>query len=191
MSLLGQLVVTLPDFFIEEVIKKHMDGTDRAIFASVSHECREIVKRTGLRQAGQPPHAPLRVIDFVGSIERLAFAKESGCPWQAETCAIVARGGNLDVLIWARKNNCPWGVGTCAWAARGGHMKMLRWARANGCPWDWLTCAWAARGGHLNVLKWAREQDPVCPWNEATCKCAAEGGHAEVLEWAEEHGCPI
>jgi len=35
------------------------------------------------------------------------------------------------VLQWARASGCPWDANTCAWAARGGHLDVLQWARAN------------------------------------------------------------
>jgi hypothetical protein len=67
----------------------------------------------------------LKVDDFVGSVERLAWAKENGCRWGNSRGALVgvwrdsriyrliARGGQLDVLKWAREHGCPlWGGAT-------------------------------------------------------------------------------
>ena len=52
---------------------------------------------------------PLKLCDFVGSVERLAWANSNRvCPWNARTCALIARGGNLEVLQWAREHGCPW-----------------------------------------------------------------------------------
>lgn len=44
-------------------------------------------------------------------------------------------------LQWARENGCPWNADTCAEAARGGHLVVLQWLRANRCEWDEWTCA--------------------------------------------------
>ena len=38
--------------------------------------------------------------NVVGSVERLAWAKENGCPWKVVTCAWAA-------LKWAREHGCP------------------------------------------------------------------------------------
>jgi hypothetical protein len=43
-------------------------------------------------------------------------------------------GGHSELLQWARENGCPWDAETCARAAEGGHLELLRWARENGCP---------------------------------------------------------
>ena len=155
---------------------------------------------------------------FSTSAERLAWAKEKGCRWDARTCAITARGGHLEALRWAREQGCEWDELTCRCAADGGHLEVLKWAREHDCPWgsatchgafesghlevikwarehdcpywpsDDMPCQLAARGGHLEVLRWAREHD--CPWTESTCSAAADGGHLEVLKWAREQDCP-
>ena len=74
--------------------------------------------------------------NFVGSVSRLAWAKERGCPWDARTCAHAAWKGHLEVLHWARANGAPWDAMTCRYAALCGHLEVLQWARANGCPWS-------------------------------------------------------
>jgi hypothetical protein len=56
---------------------------------------------------------PLKLTDFVGSVERLAWAKDNGCPWESKTCAEAAAGGHLEVLQWARGNDCEWNWRTC------------------------------------------------------------------------------
>jgi hypothetical protein len=60
--------------------------------------------------------------------------------------------GHLEMLQWLRANRCPWDEETCALAAEGGQPAVLRWAHANGCPWDHRTCANAAEGGHFELL---------------------------------------
>jgi hypothetical protein len=129
----------------------------------------------------------LQLVDFLGSAERLAWAKANGCPWVARTCETAARGGYLAALQWAWAHACPWTDSTCRAAARGGHLVVLQWALQHGCPHSG-TCFLAASGGHLAVLRWAREHDH--PWCMLTCHAAAMGGHLEVLKWARAHGCP-
>ena len=88
--------------------------------------------------SGLPRAHPLRLKlkDFVGSVERLAWAKENGCPWDERTSAAVAKGGHLEALRWAREHDCPWNEWTCLNAAMHGHLAVLTWAREHLCPWD-------------------------------------------------------
>jgi len=191
--LLGPLI-ELPEVFAAEVLP-HIDPTGRALVARVGRGSRAVVVVSGLPRAGTTVGLPLKIKDFVGSVELLAWAKENGCPWIERTCAMIARHGHLQVLRRARELDCPWDVSTCAAAAEGGHLEVLVWAREHSCPWteDPLSdnldcCALAADGGHLDVLKWLRGHDR--PWDEWTCALAAEGGHLALLKWAREHGCP-
>ena len=50
---------------------------------------------SGSPRAGQGGAAPLTVSEFVGSIARLEWAKDNGCPWESETCEQIAAGGQL------------------------------------------------------------------------------------------------
>jgi len=94
----------------------------------------------GLLRAQTPAAAGaarvFKLVDFLGSAERLAWAKANGCPWVARTCYYAAQGGHLEVLQWARQHGCPSGSTTCSDAARGGHLAVLRWAREHDCPWN-------------------------------------------------------
>jgi len=186
--LLDRLLEDLPEV-VERFVLPGLDPTALALLARVGRGWRAVVVSSGLPRApGITEGWPLRVTQFCGSIERLAWAKANGCPWIEETCALTARGGHLDVLRWAREHHCPWDGRTCAFAAKGGHLDVLQWAREHHCPWHEGTCEYAAVGGHLDVLRWAREHH--CPWTEWTCRSAAEGGHLDVLQWAREHHCP-
>ena len=51
-------------------------------------------------------------------------------------CAYLAGNNYFEVLKWARENGCPWNADTCSSAASGGHLEILKWARENGCPWN-------------------------------------------------------
>jgi len=86
-------------------------------------------------------------VDFLGSADQLAWARDNGCPWEAKTCSLAALRGHLEALQWARDNDCPWDLETCVDAALGGHLEVLRWAREHGCPWNEMT---------LCVRRWGR-----------------------------------
>ena len=174
--LLGPLLDDLSELFEAEVLKQWLNPTDLALLARVGRGCRDAVRSSGMPIAGVKGGAcPLEVKDFVGSLELLAWAKASGCPWNERTCALAAARGHLVVLKWAREHHCPVDEWTCAYAAWGGHLEVLTWAREHDCPWDAVTCSWAAARGHLEALTWARAHH--CPWDEMTCAYAAMGGH--------------
>ena len=111
---------------------------------------REVLGKTVWRVTHQ-------ISDFCTSVERLAWAKASGCPWDARICSVAARSGRLEVLQWAREHHCPWDEGTCYCAALNGHLEVLRWAREQGCPWGRSMCV-AASHNHPQTLAWVRAQ---------------------------------
>ena len=201
--LLGGLLERLPEVLAAEVLPR-LPPTDLAMVARVGPASRAAVMSSGMLRAGENVGLPLKLEQFVGSVERLAWAKANDCPWVARVCTLAAAGGRVGVLRWAREQGCPWkeeeGEETdenfisCALAAWGGHLDVLKWLREHHCPWNEWTCAFAAKGGRLDVLKWAREHG--CPWEENIadtgqdcCAHAAVGGHLAVLQWAREHGC--
>jgi hypothetical protein len=175
------------DIFRERVLKKWLDPTDLALLARACWKCDEAVASAGLARAGDTAEMPFKLVAFLGSGEMLAWAKENGCPWEEDVCAIAAMHGQLEALQRARELDCPWKVMTAHNAALGGHLEVLQWVRAQGCEWNTSTCSDAAAGGHLNVLQWLTEQG--CPWNVGTCTSAAKNGHVEVFHWARENGC--
>jgi len=163
--------------------------------------------------AGKSRGVPLKLVEFVGSVARLAWAKSNGCPWRVVTgarglttgvtvCTFIAKGGSVEALRWARERGCPWTVTTCAWAAMGGHLagpgaccpprhpmqldRSLLSQFKRSSMVKRVSCF--TRPQHLEVLKWAREHG--CPWDATTCKHAANGGHLEMLQWARERDCP-
>jgi len=214
-SPLLDLVERFPDLFALKVLQ-HLAPIDRTFLGQTGGACRAAVAASDLPHAGTREEVlegrsvwvvTHKLREFCTSVERLAWAKASGCPWVARVCALAAQGGLLEVLRWARDNDCPWDVWTCAWAAMRRDHEMLKWAQEHGCPWvpegsrlarhehlqgehrgGVQVCDGAAGGGHLEVLQWAREHH--APWDEYTCFWAAAGGHLEVLRWAREHGCP-
>jgi hypothetical protein len=192
---LVDLLERFPDLFAQKVLM-HLDPIDRTFLAQAGSACRAAVAASDMPRAGTRAEelrgsvwvVTHKISEFCTSVERLAWAKASGCPWVARTCALAARDGQLEVLRFARAHNCPWNEDTCAWAAQGGHLEVLKWAWEHNCPLSEGTCWCAAWHGHLEVLKWAREHH--CPWDEDTCLWAAHNGHLELLRWARAHGCP-
>ena len=89
-SLLGSFLGNLPEVFEKEVLPL-LDATDRALLARVDRACNAAVVTSGLAHAGGSREAPLKVQDFVGSVERLAWAKANRCPWEEKTTALASR----------------------------------------------------------------------------------------------------
>ena len=169
MSLLERFFEDASDVFNAHVLSR-LDGGDLAMLALVSRSMRGVVFASSVgdvRDVAAVRRELAWAPNFVGSVSRLTWAKEQGCPWDTRTCRVAAYGGHLEVLQWARANGAPWDEDTCADAAEGGHLEVLQWAQANGCPWDERTCAFAAERGHLEVLQWARANG--APWDEMTC----------------------
>jgi len=207
--LLGGLLEKQSDVLTEEVLPL-LQPADLAVLAQVGVPWLVAAVASGLSRAGKTAGVPLKVEEFVVSVERLAWAKANGCPWISRTCSLAAKDGHLAVLQWARAHDCLWETfeldrlpncsrttGTCERATEGGHLAVLQWARENGCPWtEFNVNARAAAGGHLAVLQWLLEND--CPWledleyddDEDCCALAALGGHLETLKWLRGHGCP-
>jgi hypothetical protein len=184
--LLEPLLEELPKVLAVEVLTR-LDPTDLTLVARVGPVSRAVVVASGLPRAGANGGALLNVEDFVGSTQRLAWAKDNGCPWNAWTCALAARSGLVEVLRWAREHGCDWDEETCAKAAESGHLEVLKWARVHDCPWVEVDednenimncCALSAGQGHLEMLKWLREQD--CPWDEETRRSGRALGRVDV-----------
>ena len=86
--------------------------------------------------AGKGGAVPLKLVDFLGSVQRLAWAKDNVCPWERRTCALrrstrdrgnvaVGAGAGLpvgleDLFTWAAgAGTCPSCSGPGITAARG------------------------------------------------------------------------
>ncbi len=138
-------------------------------------------------------------IAFKGDLESIKYLRSPDlgeqCPWNYNTTAKAALGGNLECLRYLRENGCPWDSYTTAWAAKGGHLLMLKYAHEKGCEWDSDTTAWAASKGHLECLEYARfpserpgDDGVPCDWDWRTPALAAKNGHLECLKYAHSHG---
>jgi len=100
-----ELVERFPGLFAQKVLQ-HLDPIDRTFLAQAGSACRAAVVASDLPIAGTRRVVrgesvwvvKHRVREFCTSVERLAWAKNSGCPWIAQTCDLVAMGGRLEVL---------------------------------------------------------------------------------------------
>jgi len=192
--LLGRLLAELTDVCVAEVLPR-LDPAARAVLAQVARPWLAAVMGSGLSRAGSTAGVPLKLREFVGSVQRLAWAKADGCPWNARTCERAAgfwprdAGGNLEVLRYAREHGCPWNEAVmCQHAATHGNLEVLRYAREQGCPWNEGVMCRHAAGGNVEVVMYAREQG--CPWDEETTGIVAECGDLKMLKCLWEHGCP-
>ena len=190
-SPLLDLLQRFPDLFLKEVLER-LNPTARASLARTGVAFWDLgfpryIFPIGLLRAETPPAAGaarvFNIVDFLGSAERLAWAKANGCPWTWRVCLLAARRGHLKALRWARELGFPWNEETSEAAARGGHLAVLQWAREHDCPWDVFTCGAAARGGHLAVLQWARAHG--CSWRKWQC-VEASRDHPETLAWVRQ-----
>jgi len=103
--------------FEAEVLPR-MDPTSRAVLAQVNRAGRDAVRLPAhLACAGRTVGVKLKLVDFVGSAGRLAFALANGCPWEARTCAFVARGGRGSTAVRGTggRAGSPLSAGTCVW----------------------------------------------------------------------------
>ena len=90
--LLGRLLGELNDLFAAEVLSL-LNPTDLALLARACWKCGEAVVPSGFEIAGESAEEPLRLTDFVRSVEVLAWGKDNGCPWNERTCAPPLREG--------------------------------------------------------------------------------------------------
>ena len=77
--LLGGLLGELAKVLAAEVLPR-LDSTDLALFGRVGPASRAAVVASGLPRAGETEGVPFQLNPFVGSVERLAWAKANGCP---------------------------------------------------------------------------------------------------------------
>ena len=89
-SLLERLHADANDVFTEHVLSRLDDG-DLAVLATVNRKMRDVVFDSpvgDVRDVAAVRRELARVPNFVGSIGRLAWAKERGCPWdERRSCA--------------------------------------------------------------------------------------------------------
>ncbi|WBR14601.1 Ankyrin repeat protein [Pandoravirus kuranda] len=108
--------------------------------------------------------------------------------WSPDALRWAARNGHVDCVLYLRETGCDWDARTCAAAAEAPAVDCLRFLRESGCPWDASTLADAARYGSLDCLRYAHENG--CPWDSKTWAAAVNGGHAECIAYLRDHNCP-
>jgi hypothetical protein len=132
--------------------------------------------------------AALCAVAAAGPLKDVKWARDRGCPWDAETCAAAAGAGNLAVLQWLRKHGCPWDGRTCDAATAGGHLRVLKWAAAHGCHLSGDTAFIAGHIGRVDIVNWMRKEDAEDQYWPTSMFGALHGGHVHVLTLAERWG---
>jgi hypothetical protein len=106
--LLEGLLEDLPEVLVAEALAR-LDPTDMVLFGQAGRACRAAVVAFGVPQEEEMERGSedsddegtgagpilLRVEDFVGSVELLAWAKMRGCPWDENICSAAAGDGRL------------------------------------------------------------------------------------------------
>lgn len=139
-----------PDVFREEILTR-LSVSDRQMLARVDRRSRAAVlaSASDLPRAGVSEDLPLRLTDFVGSVERLRWAASNGAP----------RGGS-----GGRSTSLLHDEATLLLVAGFGGVRVLRWLLKrvrrgqSYCGGNEMIPAAAARRGNLTVLRWAISQ---------------------------------
>jgi hypothetical protein len=120
--------------------------------------------------------------------ETLAWLKERGCVFTANTCARAAVTDDaVSVLEYLRDAGCEWDECTANNAASYGDLKLLQWLQKQGAPWSAGTVCEAANSGHLDTVIWLLNNGCPCDYTELLSSAAA-GGSSNVLQWLKECG---
>jgi len=154
-------ILELPDLFARDVLGR-LDFTD--LFARVGRPWLAAVLANNVPRAGRSAGMPFMVKGFLKSVELVSWAKDNGCPWTRQICALAARGGHLEVLQWARAHHCPWNENDmCQRAALGGNLE----AGAHTRPLLSSTCCVSviqlSKHRPQNVLASSRKVDACSP----------------------------
>jgi hypothetical protein len=164
-SPLLDLLQRFPDLF-EMYVLERLDPTARASLARTASAFLDVVYPRSIFPFGLPRAEMtswgvlarvFKLVDFLGTAQRISWARANGCQWGAETCELAARRGNLVALKWLRTHACPWDIKTCYAATDGGHLQVLQWGREHDCPWDGWQCEIAATD-HPETLAWVWQQ---------------------------------
>jgi hypothetical protein len=115
-ELLSPLLEEWPDLI--GLVLAGLNTTDCAVLAQVGKPWHEAVVSRGLPRTEWEGAVPLKLPDFVGSVEMLAWARDNGCPLlDVRTCEACV--GSHEAMQWTREHDCPWEALTCANAAFG------------------------------------------------------------------------
>ena len=116
-----------------------LDSTDIAVIAQVGRPWRSACVHSGLTWAGKSAGVPLKVKDFGGSVEWMAWAEANGCRWDQwmdKTCMLVLEGGHMAMIppsVAGAAATLTLHHHCCARAAKEGHFppppSVAWWAR--------------------------------------------------------------
>eukprot|EP01127_Copromyxa_protea_P004718 TRINITY_DN14548_c0_g1_i1.p1 TRINITY_DN14548_c0_g1~~TRINITY_DN14548_c0_g1_i1.p1 ORF type:complete len:404 (-),score=76.53 TRINITY_DN14548_c0_g1_i1:174-1361(-) len=110
--------------------------------------------------------------------------------WKEDLCYAAAFKGNIDALIWARNHGCPWNANTMAGAIASGKYNVVRWAMENGCPVDSGDMRHAATCGNNEIFR--SLLDRGFDWDPNAIACGVAGsGNLELLKWVIERGACV
>ena len=189
------------DLFKEQVLAR-LDPTERGMLRLVNKDLRIAV----IFSDRQP--WTFKVSDFVGSVERFAWALKNKILGQVPLTRIfvkaIIKGGNLDVLKLATSAKYAPGfrfkVEDIWTAAELGQTHIFEWfmdqpALHHSYHWPVLVLELAAKGGHFDILKVFKAHADKYPddevwhlkWDEVRQAAFLEG-NVEMFEWVLAHG---
>jgi hypothetical protein len=190
------------DLFQEQVLAR-LDPTERGMLRLVNKDLRIAV----IFSDRQP--WTFKVSDFVGSVERFAWALKNKILGQVPLTRIfvkaIIKGGNLDVLKLATSAKYAPGfrfkVEDIWTAAELGQTHIFEWfmdqpALHHSYHWPVLVLELAAKGGHFDILKVFKARADKYPdddvWNilkwDDVRYAAFLAGNVEMFEWVIAHG---
>ena len=186
----------------EEQVLARLDPTERGMLRLVNKDLRIAV----IFSDRQP--WTFKVSDFVGSVERFAWALKNKILGQVPLTRIfvkaIIKGGNLDVLKLATSAKYAPGfrfkVEDIWTAAELGQTHIFEWfmdqpALHHSYHWPVLVLELAAKGGHFDILKVFKAHADKYPddevwhlkWDEVRQAAFLEG-NVEMFEWVLAHG---
>ena len=151
----------LNDIVVTHVLRsEHFDDpADLARLPAVSRAMRDAVAATGLRFEELDENRAV-ILGCLSAVQRL---QRGGRLSRRELlCQAAATDGHLEELKVLRENGCPWNEDTCAYAAFGGQLEVLQWARAERRPMgrEYVYVGGGARASRGAAVV-ARERLPV------------------------------
>jgi len=130
---LDRLVSSYPDELLT-----NMDAATRAVFLQVSRASRNAVKLSTHQVAGRHAEVPLRLEDYIGSIEQLKWALSNGAQWKAGIAESIMAHASAEkaeaTLMWVLRQALPfdWGktmFGACLRGLLGVVDRLIEYAK--------------------------------------------------------------
>jgi hypothetical protein len=86
--------------------------------------------------------------------------------WVRTNDLLATRGAHLPLLQWARASGCPWDARTCAFATQGGHLPTPRWKDACELVSPHFRSStnnrWLPYDGGIHLHKWKYAENCPC-----------------------------